>query len=150
MAENIIELKIGDLELRCRGADDWPQTQLEQALLTVKRCLPEAVVAGEPQQASKRQVPRAEELLEISSARTFGDKAGVVAFWLQTHGGRSRWRSGEIVDVLREAGEAVPSNITDALNHKRQKGLFETKDRMWWLTDQGVGWVRYALLNEKD
>jgi len=65
-------------------------------------------------------------------------------------GGRARWRSGEIVDVLREAGEPVPTNITDALNQKARKDLFAVKDRMWSLTGEGKGWVKYSLLRQTD
>ena len=92
--------------------------------------------------------PELGELLERGHARSFGDRAGIVAFWLETHCGRSDWRSGDIVDALRDAGEEVPKNITDALNQKRDKGLFEVEDRRWKLSGEGRGWVKYSLLGE--
>ena len=102
--------------------------------------------AGKPQSGAP-QGPTAAELLGRSGARTFGEKAGVVAYWLEEHGGRNEWRSGDIVDVLKGAGEAVPANITDALNQKLRKGLFEVTDRRWRLTGEGRGWVKYSLLD---
>ena len=94
--------------------------------------------------------PTPRELLARSSAKTHGDKAGVVAYWLETHCGRTEWRSGDIVDALGDAGEELPKNITDTLNQKRDKNLFEVNDRRWKLTDEGRGWVKYALLEKSD
>ena len=56
----------------------------------------------------------------------------------------------DIVDALTEAGEELPKNITDTLNQKRDKDLFEVNDRRWKLTDEGRGWVKYALLSKAD
>ena len=136
-----IEIKIGELTLTCRGAVD-PE-QLEQVLRTVRRELPELACGG----AATATPPSAADLLAGSAAKTFGDRAGVAAFWLEEHGGRHDWRSSDIVDVLREAGESVPANITDTLNQKRDKGLFEVRDRRWKLTGEGRGWVKYSLLS---
>ena len=142
MAENTIEIKIGVLELRCRGEGDWPQQQLGFVIETIRDRLPELLPGVvEPEE----ELPTAVELLARSSARTFGEKAGVIAYWLQKYGGRSRWRSGEIVEVLRDMDEAAPTNITDALNQKLKKELFSVKDRMWQLTERGIGWVEFGL-----
>src|SRR5690606_7672208 len=119
-----IEIRIGALTVTCRGEVD-PE-QLETVLQSLKHGLPELVRA-----APERSTPTPAELLASSCAKTFGDKAGIAALWLEEHGGRQEWRSGDIVDVLREAGEAVPANITDTLNQKRDKGLFEVRDRRW-------------------
>ena len=150
MAENIIEIKIGEVELRCKGDEDWPQNQLDAVLEALKRHLPDHMLRGGDNADAAGAPPSPAKLLRQSRASTFGEKAGVVAFWLQNHGGRLRWRSGEIVDVLREAGEQVPTNITDALNQKLKRGLFEVKDRMWSLTGEGTGWVKYSLLADQD
>ena len=136
-----IKIKIGAVELTCRGPVD--REQLEEVLSSIKTQLPELVSP----QSGAPQGPTAAELLGRSGARTFGEKAGVVAYWLEEHGGRNEWRSGDIVDVLKGAGEAVPANITDALNQKLRKGLFEVTDRRWRLTGEGRGWVKYSLLD---
>ena len=138
-----IEIRIGTVELTCRG--DVDQDQLDGVLKSLRRQLPELMVEGE-----SSAVPTPRELLARSSAKTHGDKAGVIAFWLESHRGRTEWRSGDIVDALEEAGEEVPKNITDTLNQKRDKNLFDVHDRRWKLTDEGRGWVKYALLDKVD
>ena len=143
MAESTLEIRIGEVEVRLSGEEAGLPEQLDAVLSTLRRHLPERLL-GEPDPTAV-EPPSAAELLARSNAQTFGDKAGVIAYWLQRHGGRARWRSGEIVEVLKEAGEATPTNITDALNYKVRKGLFEVKDRMWELTERGVGWVEYGL-----
>jgi hypothetical protein len=138
-----IGIRIGPVELTCRG--DVDQEQLDGVLRSLRRQLPELMVQGEAP-----AVPTARELLARSSARTHGDKAGVIAYWLETYGGRREWRSADIVDALSEAGEELPKNITDTLNQKRDKNLFDVRDRRWKLTDEGRGWVKYALLAKSD
>ncbi len=138
-----IQIRIGPVELTCRGVVD--QGQLDGVLRSLRRQLPELMIQGE-----RPEVPTPRELLARSSARTHGDKAGVVAWWLETHCGRTEWRSGDIVDALSEAGEELPKNITDTLNQKRDKDLFSVNDRRWKLTDEGRGWVKYALLEKSD
>jgi len=138
-----IEIKIGPVELTCRGEVDV--AQLDGVLRSLRRSLPELMAQGESEAA-----PSPAELLQRSSAKTHADKAGVLAFWLEVHCGRSEWRSGDIVDALTEAGEELPKNITDTLNQKRDKGLFEVHDRRWKLTDEGRGWVKYGLLDKAD
>lgn len=138
-----IEIKIGPVELTCRGEVD-PE-QLDGVLRSLRRSLPELMTTPE-----RTDAVSAAALLQRSSARTHADKAGVVAYWLEAHGGRTEWRSGDIVDALGEAGEEPPKNITDTLNQKRDKGLFEVRDRRWKLTDEGRGWVKYALLARVD
>ena len=139
----VIEIKIGTVELTCRG--DVDPDQLDGVLRSLRRSLPELM--AEPEASS---APGLEELLRRSSAKTHADKAGVVAYWLEAHCGRTEWRSGDIVDALGEAGEDPPKNITDTLNQKRDKGLFAVHDRRWKLTDEGRGWVKYALLDRGD
>ena len=138
-----IEIKIGSVALTCRG--DVDAAQLDGVLQSLRRSLPELV--GKDGAAS---VPGVEDLLRRSSAKTHADKAGVVAYWLEAHCGRTEWRSGDIVDALSTVGEEAPRNITDTLNQKRDKGLFEVHDRRWKLTDEGRGWVKYALLDKGD
>ena len=138
-----IEIKIGSVALTCRG--DVDAAQLDGVLQSLRRSLPELV--GKDGAAS---VPGVEDLLRRSSAKTHADKAGVVAYWLEAHCGRTEWRSGDIVDALATVGEEAPRNITDTLNQKRDKGLFEVHDRRWKLTDEGRGWVKYALLDKGD
>lgn len=143
MSANEIEIRIGAVVLTCRGEVDGEH--LDGVLRSLRRQLPELM--AEPGAAS---VPSARELLERSSAKTHGDKAGVIAWWLERHCGRSEWRSSDIVDALTEADEELPKNITDVLNQKRDKNLFEVTDRRWKLTDEGRGWVKYALLDKGD
>ena len=138
-----IEIKIGSVALTCRG--DVDAAQLDGVLQSLRRSLPELV--GKDGAAS---VPGVEDLLRRSSAKTHADKAGVVAYWLEAHCGRTEWRSGDIVDALAAVGEDAPRNITDTLNQKRDKGLFVVHDRRWKLTDEGRGWVKYALLDKGD
>ena len=139
-----IEIKIGPVALTCRG--DVNAAQLDGVLQSLRRSLPELVspdgVVG--------SAPGVQELLRRSSAKTHADKAGVVAYWLEAHCGRTEWRSGDIVDALAAVGEDAPRNITDTLNQKRDKGLFVVHDRRWKLTDEGRGWVKYALLDKGD
>lgn len=139
-----IEIRIGSIELTCNG--DVDAAQLESVLQTLRRELPDLMRNG----AGESTGMTAAQLLASSSARTFGDKAGVAAWWLEHYRGRREWRSGDIVDVLREAGEAVPANITDALNQKLRKGLFEVDDRRWKLSGEGRGWVKFHLLSSED
>tara|TARA_R110002073_G_scaffold271528_1_gene435065 strand:+ start:104 stop:538 length:435 start_codon:yes stop_codon:yes gene_type:complete len=138
-----IEIRIGTVELTCRGEVD--QDQLDGVLRALRRQLPELMA-----QDVKPEVPTPREWLARSSAKTHGDKAGVVAYWLETQCGRTEWRSSDIVDALGEAGEEMPKNITDTLNQKRDKNLFDVHDRRWKLTDEGRGWVKYALLDKVD
>lgn len=138
-----IEIRIGTVELTCRG--DVDTEQLDGVLRSLRRQLPELMAKGET-----REVATPRDLLARSSAKTHGDKAGVIAYWLETHCGRTEWRSGDIVDALTEAGEELPKNITDTLNQKRDKNLFDVHDRRWKLTDEGRGWVKYALLDKSD
>lgn len=138
-----IEIRIGPVGLTCRG--DVDPEQLDSVLRSLRRQLPELMAAQKIPDG-----PTAKELLARSSAKTHGDKAGIVAYWLETHCGRTEWRSADIVDALVEAGEELPKNITDTLNQKRDKNLFEVHDRRWKLTDEGRGWVKYALLDRGD
>ena len=131
-----VTIRIGGLELTCEP------DQVSQVLRGVKQELPD-LMAGESSEG-----PSARQLLDRSQARTFGEKAGVLAYWLETHRGRRDWRSGDIVDALRDCGESTPANITDALNQKLKKGLFEVEDRRWKLTGEGRGWVKYRLLDQ--
>jgi hypothetical protein len=140
---SVIEIRIGTIELTCRGEVD--QDQLDGVLQALRRQLPELI-----SQDAKSEVPTPRELLARSSAKTHGDKAGVIAYWLETHCGRTEWRSSDIVDALGEAGEEIPKNITDTLNQKRDKNLLDVHDRRWKLTDEGRGWVKYALLDKDD
>ncbi|MCR9245086.1 MAG: hypothetical protein NXI31_08635 [bacterium] len=117
-----IEIRIGPVEVTCRG--DVDREQLDGVLQSLRSQLPELMA---PRDAADQPSPR--ELLARSSAKTHGDKAGVIAFWLETHCGRSEWRSSDIVDALSEAGEELPKNITDTLNQKRDKNLLEVHDR---------------------
>ena len=132
--------------IRLQGIEvDFPVDASDEQIRTVLRALRAelpGLVDGGPER------PELSELLERAHTRSFGDRAGIVAFWLETHRGRSDWRSGDIVDALRDAGEDVPKNITDALNQKRDKGLFEVEDRRWRLTGEGRGWVKYSLLGD--
>jgi hypothetical protein len=138
-----IQIRIGPVELTCRGEVD--QEQLDGVLRSLRRQLPELMARG-----ATPTVPTPRDLLARSSAKTHGDKAGVVAYWLETSCGRTEWRSSDIVDALSEAGEDLPRNITDTLNQKRDKNLFDVHDRRWKLTDEGRGWVKYALLAKSD
>ena len=139
--KSTIQIRIGAVELTCQGIVD--PDQLEEVLRGLKSQLPELM------QPDRRDGVSARDLLEQSEARTFGEKAGVIAYWLENHRGRRDWRSGDIVDALRDSGERPPANITDALNQKLKKNLFEVHDRRWRLTGEGRGWVRYQLLNER-
>ena len=138
-----IAIKIGALELTCRG--DVDADHLDGVLRSLRRSLPELMASG-----VERAAPDVADLLQRSAAKTHADKAGVVAYWLEAHCGRTEWRSGDIADALAKVGEEPPKNITDALNQKRDKGLFEVSDRRWRLTDEGRGWVKYALLDKGD
>ncbi len=138
-----IEIRIGSVELTCRGEIDTEQ--LDGVLRSLRRQLPELMREHEA-----RDTPTAKELLDRSSAKTHGEKAGVIAYWLEHWHGRREWRSSDIVDALAEAGEELPKNITDVLNQKRDKELFDVNDRRWRLTDEGRGWVKYALLGKGD
>ncbi len=145
MSSATIQIKIGAVELTCNGEVDCEQ--LEKVLGSLKNSLPELVAAAS---GTEKRTVTAEELLSASSAKTHGEKAGVVAYWLETHNGRKDWRTGDIVDVLRNAGESVPANMTDTLNRKQEQDLFEVTDRRWKLTGEGRGWVKYRLLNQTD
>lgn len=142
MSEALIRIRIGPVELTCSGGVD--REQLDDVLAAVRDNLGHLMDSRGP----KGSAPTPAELLGRSCARTFGEKAGVAAYWLETHGGRRTWRSADVLDVLREAGEPEPANITDALNQKAKKGLFAVKDRRWRLTGEGRGWVKYHLLGE--
>lgn len=137
--ESTIRITAGDIQIESTGTAESHGDRMREALRALRETLPE-LTAGEPERtATVRQ------LLDRSVARSYGEKAGVVAYWLQTHGGRKEWRSREIVEQLVEAGEPEPSNITEALNAEKKKGLFESKDRLWRLTERGLGWVEYGL-----
>ncbi|MFK7739967.1 MAG: hypothetical protein AB8H80_06550 [Planctomycetota bacterium] len=138
-----IQIRIGTVELVCRG--DVDQEQLDSVLRSLRRELPELMAPSD-----QPDVTSVRDLLSRSSAKTHGDKAGVVAYWLETACGRTEWRSGDILDALTEADEELPKNITDTLNQKRDKNLFDVHDRRWKLTDEGRGWVKYALLDKGD
>ena len=99
-----ILIRIGTVELTCRG--DVDQEQLDGVLRTLRRQLPELMA-----QVAKAEMPSAREWLARSSAKTHGDKAGVVAYWLETQCGRTEWRSSDIVDALTEA-ELQSSQLT--------------------------------------
>ena len=136
-----IQIKVGQVEVNLSGSVD--REQLDDLLGALRNKLPELLTAAAP------STPSARELLDSSSARTHGEKAGVVAYWLEHYLGRDRWRSSDIVDALRQAGESEPANITDALNQKARKDLFEVEDRRWKLTGEGRGWVKYQLLDQR-
>ncbi len=119
--------------------------QLEALLGAVRAQWGDLLQEFEPE----KPVPTAKSLLERSSARTYGEKAGVVALWLQEYKGWSRWRSGDIVEILEQAGESAPANITDTLNQKARKKLFAVDNRRWRLTERGEAWVRFQLLGER-
>jgi hypothetical protein len=138
-----ISIKLGAVELNVSGEVD--REQLDAVLGALRSHLPELLESP----ATREPAISARALLDASSARTHGEKAGVVAYWLEHHRGRERWRSSEIVDALREAGEEPPANITDALNQKARKDLFEVQDRRWRLTGEGRGWVKYQLLDQR-
>ena len=137
-----IRIKIGKVELSC-GQDVEPE-RLEAVLRSLEAALPSAL--RNPGSHEFEAGPSLLELLEASSARTHGDRAGVVAYWLERYRKRPDWRTGDILDALEGAGEARPANLTDALNQKAKKGLFEVADRRWKLTGEGRGWVKYSLL----
>lgn len=132
-----IKIRIGDVEIECSGDSPEVRRTLSEALDVLKEKLPERFGLAAANQVGP---PSIEELLKRSRARSFGDKAIVVAWWLQEHGGRPRWRTGDIVESLERAGEQLPSNMTDALNYKAKQGLFEVRDRFWELTEKGKGW----------
>lgn len=136
-----IRIRIGDVEVACpEGVDP---KHLEGVLRSIGDALP-AVILGRGGNAD--EPPTLRELLESSSAKTYGDKAGVIAYWLEVHQKRPDWRTGDVLDAFEEAGEAQPANLTDALSQKAKKGLFEVADRRWKLTGEGRGWVKYSLL----
>ena len=143
MTNSTIQLKIGQVELTCDAAVD-PE-QLGALLGALKQHVPACLETAEPEP----EPPSLRELLQRSDAQTHGEKAGVVAYWLQEIRGRKTWRTGDIADALRDAGESEPANLTDTLNQKARKDLFRVQDRRWSLTEQGVGWVRYGLLHER-
>lgn len=141
-----IKIRIGGVEIECSGDSPEVRRTLSEALDVLKEKLPERF--GSDGGASP-QPPTVSDLLQRARARSFGDKAIVVAWWLQEHGGRPRWRTGDIVEELEKAGEPLPSNMTDALNYKAKKGLFEVRDRLWELTDKGRGWFE-SLVEMED
>ena len=141
--KSTIQIKIGAVEVTCQGGID--PDHLEDVLRGLKAQLPDLM-----QVAATAHTTTAAELLASSQARTFGEKAGVIAWWLEEVRGRRDWRSGDVLDILREIGETMPANITDALNQKLKKGLFEVHDRRWKLTGEGRGWVKYRLLDHRD
>jgi len=138
--DSTIQIKIGAVEVNCRGEID--SAQLDQVLASLKARLPE-LLSADAAADTRVTLP---ELLAAADTRSFGDKAGVVAFWLEEHRGRAHWRSADITEALEEIGEETPANITDALNQKLKKGLFEVEDRRWKLTGEGRGWVKWKLL----
>ena len=144
-AANVIEFRVGQVEIRCCGDSEWVSRQACTMLRSLQEIVPEQIRGGATVKAE-----RLSEMLVRSRAGTFGEKAGVIAWWLQEQGGRARWRSGEIVKELEKLGERIPTNITDALNHKLRRGYFATDDRMWELTPAGRSWVLFDLLGEKE
>lgn len=141
-----IKIRIGGVEIECSGDSSEVRRTLSEALDVLKEKLPERFGS---EGGSSTQAPTVSDLLQRARARSFGDKAIVVAWWLQEHGGRPRWRTGDIVEELEKAGEPLPSNMTDALNYKAKKGLFEVRDRLWELTDKGRGWFE-SLVEMED
>lgn len=142
---NTIEFRLGQIEIRCSGEPEWVGKSALEVLRSIHEFAPRNF---QPAGAAKAE-PIA-ELLARARTETFGEQAGVVAYWLQEYGGRAKWRSGEIVSELQKLGHKVPTNITDALNHKLRRGYFATKDRMWELTPAGRSWVLYDLLGETE
>jgi hypothetical protein len=141
---NTVEFRVGQVEIRCTGDESFVARQTQEVFRHLKTLVPGT--AGDPVRAPVS----VQDLLQRAQLKTFGDRAGVVAYWLQENGGRARWRSGEIVQELERIGEKIPTNITDALKHKERRGYFETKDRMWHLTPAGRSWVLYDLLGEEE
>jgi hypothetical protein len=89
---NTIEFKVGKVEIRCSGESGWVSEQVQEVLRSLREMAPDSfgsAAAPKPESVA--------ELLARSRVKTFGEQAGVIAFWLQEFGGRSRWRSGEIV-----------------------------------------------------
>ena len=74
-----IEIRIGALTLTCRGEVDTGQ--LEDVLRTVRKELP-----GLMQTEAEAPKPTAAELLAGSSAKTYGDKAGIALPRRADHG----------------------------------------------------------------
>lgn len=137
-----IRITIGGVEVAC--PPDVEPERLTAVLRSLREALPESLVReGE---AASRDEPTLRDFLARSHAKTFGDKACVIAFWLEKYGGRSDWRTGDVLDAFDEAGEAPPANLTDALTQKAKKGVVVVEDRRWKLTDEGRGWVRLSLL----
>ncbi len=143
---NVIEFRVGQVEIRCSGEAEWVSRQAGAVLRSLQEIAPEQM-RGADEAVRAASVG---DLLARSHAETFGDKAGVIAYWLQEQGGRARWRSGEIVKELEKLGERIPTNITDALQHKVRRGYFVTNDRMWELTPAGRSWVLFDLLGERE
>ncbi len=132
-------IKIGEVEVECPS--DVDPERLEAILRSIHAALPRALAPTA--QSSDTSLA---DLLAASSAKTYGDKAGVIAYWLEEHEKRSDWRTGDVLDAFERVGESPPANLTDALNQKAKKGLFEVQDRRWKLTGEGRGWVKYSLL----
>lgn len=137
-----IRIRVGEVEVSC--PDDVDPARLEAVFRSIAVAFPKAVLPDAAE--AEVEVPTIRDFLRGSSAKTHGEKAGVVAYWLEEHQKRSEWRTGDILDALEEAGEPQPANLTDALNQKAKKGLFEVNDRRWKLTGEGRGWVKYSLL----
>ena len=145
-----VKVKIGELEIQCSGDEDQIEAHLERTLRVLRKHLPSAVFGENGAETNGQPSgPTVADLLSRSRARSYGDKAIIVAYWLQEHGGRQRWRTGDIVEQLEEAGESTPSNMTDALNYKAKKGLFKVEDRLWELTEKGRGWYE-SLTDDRD
>ena len=138
-----VRIKIGEVEICCTGDGAELEEQLERTLRVLRNHLPNRAFGARANGAP--EVPTLAALLQRSRARSYGDKALVVAFWLQEHGGRPRWRTGDNLEQLQAAGESTPSNMTDALNYKAKQGLFAVRDRMWELTEKGRGWCESLL-----
>lgn len=137
-----MRIKVGPVEVTC--GEDISAESLANVLEAVRQRLGDLIAADPAEPISLAR------MLRESHAQTFGEKAGVVAYWLEESQGRPDWRSGDVVQALEDASETVPANITDALNQKLKKGLFEVRDRRWKLTGEGRGWVKYSLLNHRD
>lgn len=142
-ARNVVELITDGVRIRVKGDGAWVSEQVADLL---------GRLATRPQSSTPPgATPRPIVLRDLLLARTWkthGDVAAVVAYHLQTAGGRSTWRSGEIVLELRRAAYPLPGNITDALTHRKKQGYFEARDRMWQLTERGIRWVEEELLGQ--
>lgn len=138
-----IRITVGGVELEC--PPDVDPEHLTAVLRSVREALPAELLHAAASEPGARE-PSLADFVAHSHAKTFGDKACVIAFWLESYGGRADWRTGDILAAFDEAGETRPVNLTDALNQKARKGVCVVEDRRWKLTEEGRGWVRLSLL----